>query len=360
MARHHYIPISILSTFASTDAWRAVDASSDVKSRIANNDRETILYGQQRNWPVCVYEKDRHRLTRKPIGKVFSQAGLYQVPDYNDRLTRAFVHFNLLFNHPDDPLQIPGFDEFMQLGDEPLDPELIEQVNVGEIDREFARLLPALRNGKRLTEDQISTVLRFVAFSRFRTPIWREVYLPETFGRTLFPYRQAIIQLCRNAKNYEEKWGLSFDGIMKAIDDHIYHMALVEYSSKEFNALSSMRDPKVTVLHSRSSLRFVTCDNPSRPYYPDRVRRMFAEQLPGFADPRVQVVYPIDPNSCLLITSNPTHPVFSHRSVKTKQVRAVNAALAIMAAKEIVLPEPNTSVFEDWLRLEELRPIKRP
>lgn len=360
MARHHYIPLSILSSFACTQAWKAVDGSHELKARIALVDSKTILQGQKRHWPICVYEKDIQKLTRKPAGKVCSQPGLYGLLNYNDKLTRAFIRFNLQYDSSFRNLQVNSFRDFMQLGEEPLDSDLIERTKIGKLDHVFSRLIPLIRDGRQLDKEQIDVVLRFVAFTRFRTPTWRRVYFPEAYARVLVPFKRTIVQLNRDFKSFEEEWGVDFDILNKAIDDHFYHMMMVEYSNNRFSALRAFVEPKVLVLHTRESLPFVTCDNPARPYYPDRLRRMFTEPLPGFSEPESQIVFPIDPKTCLLISCNTSYSLFSHVDIKAKDVTAVNTALAIMADKAIVLPEPHTGLFEDWLELDKLSPINRP
>ena len=360
MTRHHYIPISILSTFASAEAWRVVKAPSEVRARIALADENTINYGQVRSWPVVVYEKEKHKLTRKLIGQVCSQAGLYGIVDYNDRLARALFRFNLQ-NQNSVLLEAFDLERFMQLGDEPLDPDLIEKVPVGEIDSSFGTILPLLRNGQELGDEQIDALLRFVAFARFRTPAWRRVYFPELYECQLSFFKGRITALTQDVKkNLSKEWGISFETVNKAVDEHFYHMAMMEYSSKEFSALSALVEPKVKVLHIKASLPFITCDNPSRPFYPKRIRQIFDEPLPGFKDSKVYIVYPVSPRSCILISSNSAWVKFEYENAKEETVRAINTALAIMADKEIVFSGPKISGFEDWLKLDGLRPVRRP
>jgi len=352
--------MSILSSFACSESWKVVPASDEIKARIGLADLNTIKQGQKRHWPICVYEKDSHKLTRKPAGKVCSQTGLYGILNYDDVLTRALIRFNIEVNNPDTDLEIRDFREFMHFGEKPLDPDLIERLRIGEIDNEFGALLPLLRNNQQLNQEQILVILRFVAFARFRTPTWRRVYFPELYARRLALFKQALMFLNESVRKFENQWGINIDTLNKAIDDHLYHIAMVEYSSKQFNPLQAFLEPKILVLHSKESLSFITCDNPGRPYHPDYLRMMYSDPLPGFADQKSQIVYALDPKRCLMISSNSVYPNFSYRDVKANEVRAINTALAIMADKEIIFPEPTTSVFENWLRLDELRPIRRP
>ena len=349
-----------MSTFASAEAWKVVKAPSEVRARIAFVDKNTINCGQVRNWPVVVYEKEKHKLTRKLIGQVCSQAGLYGVVDYNDRLTRAIFRFNLQ-NQNSDLIETFDLERFMQLGDEPLDPDLIEKVPVGEIDSNFGAILPLLRNGQELGDEQIDTLLRFVAFARFRTPAWRRVYFPELYERQLYFFKAIITAMTQDAKkNLSKGWGISFEKVNKAVDEYFYHLAMMAYSSKGFRALSALVEPKVKILHAKPSLPFITSDNPSRPFYPKRIRQIFDEPLPGFKDAKVHVVYPASPQSCIVISSNTAWLKFEHENAKEGTVRAINTALAIMSDKEIVFSGTKIFVFEYWLKLDELRPVRRP
>jgi len=84
------------------------------------------------------------------------------------------------------------------------------------------------------------------------------------------------------------------------------------------------------------------------------------EGLPGMGNPKSQITYPIDPNTCLLVSSSLANSAFIHEEVKDKQVRMINSALALMADREIIFAGPNIDVFEKWLDLSQLKPIRRP
>lgn len=192
--------------------------------------------------------------------------------------------------------------------------------------------------------------------SRFRTPTWRRIYFPEAYGQQLGRLRHKVELWYQAAKNFDKEWSISLKTLNSAVDIHLYNLAMV-LSCSNNDALAGAR---IIVLHAKEVFPFVTCDNPVRPYYPDRIRRMFTEPLPGFLDPRVQIVYPIDPKTCLLISSNPSYPAFDHTDIEARQVRKINTALAIMADKEIIFAGPDVSVFENWLKPDLLRPIKSP
>lgn len=136
-------------------------------------------------------------------------------------------------------------------------------------------------------------------------------------------------------------------------------MSIIYACQRRVNALQKI-NARIMVLHNIGQIPFITCDNPSRPYQPDRVQRIFNENLPGIGNVKTQITFPRDPETCVLVSSNSSYPVFSHQSVREKQVRQINSALAIMAEKEIIFAGPKIDVFERWVDLDKLYPVRRP
>ncbi|HLB45795.1 MAG TPA: DUF4238 domain-containing protein, partial [Anaerolineales bacterium] len=305
MPLHHYVPLSVISEFASAESWKVVRASRKEKARIARLDAEAIKRVDKRKWPICIYEKDKHRLTRKPAEKVCSQIGLYRVPNYNYRENRALIRRSLENSLFDGKPLFENFDEFLRLGDIPVDLDMIERVQIGEIDGKFAGLLPLLRNGQQLNDEQISIILRFVAFARFRTPTWRRVYFSKAYGEPVARLKQSLEAQRPVALMFDVQRWASLGELISLIDDLVYNMAIVLSCDQHLNVLRNA-GARILILHTEGSAPFITCDNPARPYHTDRIRRMLSEPLPpGFQDGKSQIVYPISPKSCLLISSNP-------------------------------------------------------
>jgi hypothetical protein len=249
-------------------------------------------------------------------------------------------------------------DDLIRLGEIPFDPDMIEKAQVGEIDASFAQLLPALRMRQEISDEHVKIILRFIIFSRFRTPTWRRVYYPETYERTQRHLKNFLIKDWNKSQN-KKLSTKSQEIINTAFDNILYQMAIVQACNQQIDILSRI-DAKVIVLHETGITPFVTCDNPSRPYFPDRIHRIISEPLPGLGREKSQITYPIDPKTCILVTDNPEYPAFAHQELKDGQVRKVNSALALMADKKIIFASPNTDVFEDWLDLTHLKPIRRP
>ncbi len=360
MTQHHYVPVSVLSSFVSEEAWKVVEASRDVRAKIALVDKNTIKYGQVRNRPLVVYDKYEKRFTRRSVGQVCSAARLYSVPDYNDKLTRAMFRYNLQFRETMPPGSF-DFETFMHLGDEPLDEDQLERVQIGRVDGEFGGILSLLRNGGSLNDEQTAILLRFVAFGRFRSIVWKKVYFPELYERQFITFKRMVDTLAAGAKKHLNKeWGKSFETLNNAFEEHIYHLAIAQYSAADFNPLTAFVEPRIKVLHTKHSRAFITCDNPARPFHPNRLPLMFDEALPGFSEKNTWVVYPLSPLVCVVVSSDPSWPKIEFNRAKDSIVRMINTALAIMAEKEIVFSGPSQSIFEDWITLDRLRPLRRP
>ena len=150
----------------------------------------------------------------------------------------------------------------------------------------------------------------------------------------------------------------------EVLDEHVYHVAMMRHASDGFDLRGAMVDakvePKVKVLHTIPSVPFITCDNPARPYKPNQLRESLDRPLPGLRDPSVHILYPISPLSCIVISSNRSWRAFVHQSASVSSVKAINTALAIMADEQIIFAGPNVSVFQEWLKLDKIRPLSRP
>jgi len=248
----------------------------------------------------------------------------------------------------------------MNLGEDPLDPELIERTAIGNLDRDFAQVLPKLRDGTDIDYKEQVSVRRFIAFMRFRGPLFRRRYFDEMHGRLVESVRQQIelISEMLLADSYNE-FSHTLRNFNEDIDAHVYHMMLIRYATG-FDPLSELVKPKMRVLHTPDEVPFVTCDNPSRPYHSKRVKNIEDSRLPGFKDPQVQILFPVSPQSCVILSSNPSWREFAHLDARPSQVREINSALAMMANEQIVFASPNTNVFQSWLNLRTLKPLLRP
>jgi hypothetical protein len=354
MTKHHFIPVSIISSFASDQAWQLVKETEDIQRRIANSDKVVMSKkDKKRLWPICVYEKNSKRMTRMKAEDVCSTPNLYSVHDPNNQLTRALIRYIL-----EEKATFNNLDELFLLGEKHLDTDMIESTQVAELDHSFASILSLLKTGQQISDSQINIIYRFVIFAHFRTPAWRRVHYVETFEPKQKKLKESIMQIWIESRPNKPS-NKSIEAINDAFDNNFYQMAMIQACSRESKVLSRI-NAKVLVLHRKGSIPFVTCDNPARPYFPDRIQQIDFEGIPGMSDPRSQLTFPIDPNTCLLVSSNPTYPNFSHKEVNDKQIRTINCALALMADKEIIFADPNTNVFEDWLNLGSLKPIRRP
>jgi len=356
--------VSVLRSFASAEAWKIVNASADIKRRISFADRLTMGNSQARDWPVVVYDKGTKTVTRKKIGDVCSVPRLYQVPDYADQLVRAIVRLNLR----EDPYTLIrgfNFEALLKLGLEPLDPEWIERKSIAKLDSNFARLLPLLSQGQPFDRKQVTTLLRFIVFARYRTPLWRRQYFQEQYRHRIRSIEKQIRYLSKIAKeDLPEELRSSLDRFNEIINQHVYHVAMMRHSDNAFDPMSAIEEAgvkiKVRILHSSAATPFITCDNPARPYKPDQLRQIFDSRIPGLKELGVHILYPISPLSCVVISSNTSWRDFEHQSASVSSIKAINSALALMADEQIIFSGPNMSVFEEWLKPDQIRPLARP
>ena len=316
-----------------------------------------IAHGKTRSLPLCVLEKATGHLQRRVARDVCSQPNLYTLLDHEDPLVRGLVRYNLSLRDRSPPTDSPTYASLLELGRDPIDRETIEKTHTSSIDSEFASILHKLRSEEDLSSDETEILIRFVTFSRFRTPAWKSIYYPETRKRV-----QALVGPLLQDPRFIE-YRLPFRGTIisaqQILEANLYQMAIIEAAEGTYNAIHRVQ-AKVQLLHSLDDAFFVTSDNAARPYMPDRVRRIPYEPLPGLKDPRVQITYPVGRRSCVLISSETRVPLFAQQEVKAKRVRRINSAIATAAVDQVVLPAPSRDFFEPWLDTFALPPISRP
>ena len=98
----------------------------------------------------------------------------------------------------------------------------------------------------------------------------------------------------------------------------------------------------------------------ARPYFPKKVKKIPSQKLPGIKNPYTRLLYPIAPDTCLVLTTETEIPMFSHREINGKSVRDINSALALMAIEEIIISKPSLYGFSPWLDISSMPPILRP
>jgi Protein of unknown function (DUF4238) len=349
MANHHYIPLAIIKNFASNEAWKLVERTPETRLKVRELDEQRLKNGASKEWPVCVFDKQKHKLYRTSAGKVCSAQNFYSAPKLAN-LNEATIARDFIRDIAQTSSGLPNQD--------PLDPEYIEPYTA-EVDSAFAVVTRRLLAGTTIGDKDIDTVLRFIILSRVRTPIWRRVYLPAMITRQMGAYETGITQL-------SERRILTLDQndyvqtIKKIAPSLMPYIAIVVRARKEADALKRL-DAKVRVFCTDGITPFVTCDNPVRPYIPGRERHLAAERdHPGMAQPGVQMIFPISPTMCIVVARDSRFPRFSYVDMRARDVKKLNGVLATLADTEIILPRPDTSMFDQSLDLNRLRPMKAP
>lgn len=328
-----------------------------VKERVAKHDQLVLTKSNPRRLPLCVLDKKTGKFERRILSDVCSRTNFYSLPDYDDPIMRGIVRHNIRsFDNPGEFIPLSD-KELIEHGQEPLDTDEIERVQVSSIDGNFSRLVDPLRHGEQLTKAELGLVYRFVALARYRSPVWREIYYPEVYAdvqRQLSSVRRTAERSGWKAPDQESEE--SFD---RELERSLYQMAIVQACVRDHNALNRI-EVKLLVLHAKGSSQFIIGDNLARPFYPRRIRDLPSQNLPGIIDPESRLVYPISPDTCLVLTKDVSLPHFSHDEIKGKPIKEINSAIALMATNEIVLPSPSLYYFEPWLNVSSMPPMARP
>lgn len=356
MPRHHFVPAFILRNFASAEAWR-LRAPGATKRKVAENDKRVLQHASSRSWPLCVLDKGKGRIERRVLRDVCSLTNFYALPEYEDPVLRGIVRHTLRsVEDPDGFIPMTDFD-LAELGQQPLDKDEIEKLDIAPIDGQFARLVDPLREGEMLSSEELDSLLKFIALARYRTPTWREVYYPEIYT--------GVQNMLRDIRSQERAQGRtgpsreeeeSFDN---ELEKSLYQMALVQACLRDREALARA-NAKVVVLHSVGSSRFVASDNPARPYFDSDIRTLPTQRLPGISNPDTQAVYPLAPDTCLLVSTSPELPRLSHEDAKGNRIRRINTVLALSARGEVILPSPSPYSFLPWLDVANVPMLERP
>jgi hypothetical protein len=357
LARHHFVPAFILRNFTSPEAWRLVKGPRYLKKKVAKHDQMVLDRSNPRKWPLCVLDKETGTFERRKLSDVCSRTNFYSLPDYDEPIMRGIVRHNI--RSFDDPNKFTALsdEELIELGHQPLETNEIERVQVSAIDGSFSSLVTPIRLGEHLSETELNLVYRFITLARYRSPVWREIYYPEVYAnvqRQLGRIRQTAENAGWKAPNIKSE--SSFD---KELERNLYQIAIVQACVRELSALERI-EAKILVLHAEGSSQFITTDNLARPYFPKRVKGLPSQNLPGIADPDSRLLYPISPDTCLVLTKAAGLPQFSHDEIKGTQIKEINSALALMAIKEIILPSPSLYYFLPWLNLNTMSTMVRP
>lgn len=353
MSRHHFVPLSIIREFASADAWRLVNATPKVQLKIAQNDLAVLQKKQEYSkWPICVYDKHSHRLERMLARDVCSIRNLYGVDQADDPLTRGIVK-QLLTPASTGAFRPSGTDELIRQGREAIDADLIERHYIAKIDADFAKLIKRLKEGVTLSDDDRMTVFNFVKFARVRSPsYYRELII--VHANDIGQAEQNLTLLSQITPDTQQR--IQIETAIPLLGSLLRHLT-VQYTLRDETRFVDEWDVRICVLHTNTAFPFVLSDNLGRAYLHNSLKSIRTNRVPGLRDKGSRIVYPIAPSTCLLISTNPSYPVFSHVNVDAKFVKRLNTALALMADEQIILPAPHTSFFQTWLRLDNLRPI---
>ncbi len=360
MARHHYVPGSVLGTYASAEAWRLVRAPKDLKSQIAKSDAHVMDKGQRRHWPLCVYDKNQNVFERRLLGKVCSSADFYSLPKYDDPLLRGMVRQNLEMFDMEEPSTSKEMteDELTDFGKEQLEIDRIEKQNLASLDGNFARLIQPIRQGKILSSDEVDTICRFLVLARYRSPVWRRVYHPIVWQNVKKRFLPMFENMRKSSVDVPAPRITDYD-FFSQLEKSFYLTTIFHESKRQ---VTDLHKAKINIyfVHAPARVKFIISDNSGRAYYSDRIKSIQNDRLPGILERNAQIAYPIAPDACIVASINKDFPHLAHVEISATEIKKINTALAIIADAEIVFPSPYMYLFEPWLDITNIPRLRNP
>lgn len=345
MRLHHYVPVSVLASFGTEDAASVVRTSPTQRNDIRNRDRAVLAGTNKREYPLIVYNLRRGRYDRKLARTVCCQRDLYGLEDRDDPLYRALMRYQFL----GEGKNVRSAEDFIRLGQTPLDSQTLESGDIGRIDGEFAGILALIHRDEILDARCLALVRRFITLAHLRTPAYREFRYPRVFQS----FMRAFGAL-QSDPRLDEYFGRQLMSFYTRIERELYAVSMVTAVANGQSALEQL-GAKVVVLQRFGDVGFVTCDNPARPYRHDRVRAMRRGYEPALTLPTTWITYPISPDRCILVCTDSNRLEYSRISADEGMVRKINTALAQSAYEDIIMPSGEKDVFEPWFDLESLK-----
>jgi hypothetical protein len=249
-------------------------------------------------------------------------------------------------------------DDLARLGAEPLDADQIEAMFTSKLDGGLAAITHGpVREQRTLTNDEVAAVLRSLYFARYRAPAWRRAYFAAMQQRNVERVERRLLPQLQNLDEGPlRKYGLTMRDIFDVQDDNAYALMIIQLVESD---VLTRRGLGVAVLHAAGLQRFITCDNPCRPYLLDNLRGLQRGPLMGLLQGGIVATYPISPNACFLISKGLASG--EHIAATDVEVQRINTALALIADDEVVLPGPSTDgLVEPWIRWSKLQAPLNP
>lgn len=251
------------------------------------------------------------------------------------------------------------FQDFLALGEEPLDPQLVENFGLGSMDSEFAVIANMLMNCEELSQDELDTLYHFVTTLRTRTPNWKlhEFAKVQAEARGMWDHFLAEIQQWIDESR--GLWPGSIDTLLEARDQLVYLIGLHHRSNCERSVLMRKGASVHLLTRQKSGPQFVLSDNPVRPFHFAAPQRIGYAAVPGLKEKSACISLPLSPDICLNISLDRPHNRMTHRLATESEQRNINTAQAYMAIDELIFPSKEMDVFNhgfDLLRCS--RPLR--
>lgn len=344
---HHFVPAFILKRFIPETLGglglpqRAVDAERVLKAKPGVD---------QRKLKVVAWEHRDRRLAARRVRETFSVPGLYGVPVAHDSVRLGMIaFFAKLMAEEEIPRKFDHLSEefFKDLALEVDGPfrELVERGHTSRADRRGAKLCSMVEAGKELSSDEYLDLERFLAFSRNRTPAFRDSHFEKVEARSARTIR-ALMGAMKDAlveEGHQGAAGFDPDEFAAAVRPSLFAISAVQAAITQMGYLSK-NGIGIAAMHAEGDARFMLPDNPLRPFDVSALRRRPGVGVPGMKFEHVVGLLPISPTCAIAVSRSIPVGRVEHVGVGDAVVRKHNAGMYLHSVDAVVVPWPNVDL----------------
>lgn len=363
MAFHHYVPAHVISRFLPDNPEHL-----ELPENATRAERRRQSNGEKRRRLVLTWERASGKIVPRAVRKVLGRNGLYNIPYSSDPIQKGRVAYTFRVmrgESPGCPSSLPTSDFLLQMGKEAPDSNFIEDNYTQSMDSRFAGMVPKLLRREEIeSEESIIFLIRYLLFTRTRTPAWMKSQWPKILKDNESRLRNRlqfnVSQIQKQGGKIPKDWDL--EASVRSFAELIYP-AHVMFHFPETNADIGSHPLGLAVLHTTKDVPFVLPDNPMRPVNLTHRNQLQTSYLPGFCSEETIGIFPFDPRACLLMSSKLPELKIQHTDTSGSVVRKLNTTSCRLAMDTVVLParqEGLEGLFEGRFRLRSRNMISRP
>lgn len=326
---HHFVPAAILGEWSPGLSAHKVPRKRPIRCFIKNH--------------------QMHGTRLVSAESVCNRRGLYLLPAYSNPRDTGLMYVTLdsvLKRGVPEQTEHEEFEDYLERI--AADPLCLDRYRRDFAERELAVMLDGpmvslarkLREGLNPRRSDLKLIRRFMVLSSLRHPNWLA--------------RNAQDEINRSNDNASSRL---FNKYPPSVWMDPLALRQKEILGDVFQVLSLLRmvrssfeNPSVRtnllLLESKGPARFVTSDNPCRPYQFTDGRVETPLSWPGLWQPGAVISLPIGPNHCILWRGAETgSPPYSRGSASEELVRLINTATAKHALLHVILPSDGDDFF---------------